>query len=572
MNNTIILEDCIDDFIAQNELTINKQDSFELFSMLQITKESDTSFEEIENSVVDGGLDGGIDSFLFLINDKAILTEDQLEEVKFTEKTEVKIYISQAKFERSFKEEPINKLQSTVPLLLNLELAENDLLVRFNSNLVEKCMLFRQIWRSSIRKRSKISLVYTYSSRANEVIINGSFQSKVEQLVNYTKSQTNFSDVSFNLYSSKELLEIHQQSNTEELELKFKENPIPIPFKENEFGYVGVVNLNDYYKFITDENSNIRENIFENNIRHYQGDVDVNTNISRTLSTDFNRDFWWLNNGITIIASSCRPILKTLFLDDVQIVNGLQTSYTVNKHFNQNETDLRSVLVKVITTNEKQTIDKIISASNSQNPVPPALLRATDDIQRAIETYCLNKGYFYDRRKNYYKNKQKPTSKIISIQNMAQAIEAILNYSPANARSKPTSLIKEKKSYKLIFDEKKDFGAFLNSAIIYKKVANFINKNIAGDEKSVARNFAYHISRITTSIILNSHEYSDVKVSTISEEQITEETIEASYQLLIKILEEYNEKSPNENIINVSKSNGFTKMLNEKMKAYYTTA
>ncbi|QTR06142.1 AIPR family protein, partial [Saccharothrix algeriensis] len=40
-------------------------------------------------------------------------------------------------------------------------------------------------------------------------------------------------------------------------------------------------------------------------------------------------EFWWMNNGATIICSSATINGKEFVLDDVQVVNGLQTSYTI---------------------------------------------------------------------------------------------------------------------------------------------------------------------------------------------------------------------------------------------------
>ena len=197
---------------------------------------------------------------------------------------------------------------------------------------------------------------------------------------------------------------------------------MPVTYLDGQIGYLGVANLNAYYSFITDDEGILRENIFENNIRHYQGDVDVNQMIQHTLTDDYERDFWWLNNGITIIASTARPFGKYLTLEDVQIVNGLQTSFTIGKYYRPVEKDDRSILVKVIITQDKFSIDQIISATNRQNPVSAAILRATDDKQRTIELYFLTKGYYYDRRKNFYKNQGKPASRIFSIQFAAQAM------------------------------------------------------------------------------------------------------------------------------------------------------
>ena len=89
-------------------------------------------------------------------------------------------------------------------------------------------------------------------------------------------------------------------------------------------------------------------------------------------------------------------------IENIQIVNGLQTSYSIFNNHNGDEDDNRSVLVKVIINNNKETTDNIIASTNSQNPVSPTLLRATEPIQRNLELFFLNEGYYYDRRKNYY--------------------------------------------------------------------------------------------------------------------------------------------------------------------------
>jgi hypothetical protein len=564
MNNTLLLTDCLSEFKTTNEYSnLSDSEAFEIFSMMQITKESETSYEEINDSIVDGGLDGGIDSFLILANDKAVESIDALEDIKIKEKTEIKIYIGQSKYESSFKEDPINRLQSSMPVILDLEIKEDELLKRFNSDLVEMIILFREVWRLAIRKKAKISLFYVYACKAEEVCINKAFQSKIDQLIILTKKLMSIANVQFTPYSAKELLELYHKEPAPELELIFKENPTPVPFKKDEYGYIGIVSLNDYFKFIMDGN-NIRENIFENNIRHYQGEVDVNNNISETLNSDKDRDFWWLNNGITIIASECKHYPKTLYLEDPQVVNGLQTSYTISNNYRFDSSDNRSILVKVIISKTKKTIDKIISASNSQNPVPQILLRATDDIQRDIENYCLSRGYFYDRRKNYYKNKQRPAKKIISIQNMAQSIEAILNYSPANARSKPTTLIKTDISYKKIFDANKNYGAYLNSAIVCKKVSEYIKLHNDIDKNRI-RNFTYHMARVAVCFILDKSTYSADDVASIKEESISNELLLSSYNYLDSILKAYENENNTENIINVSKSNKFVAMLNEEL-------
>ena len=75
--------------------------------------------------------------------------------------------------------------------------------------------------------------------------------------------------------------------------------------------YVCLVPLASFYDFITDK-GNIRNHIFESNIRGYQGEVAVNKEIAETLSNEEgDEEFWWLNNGVTIIASKVTSTATT---------------------------------------------------------------------------------------------------------------------------------------------------------------------------------------------------------------------------------------------------------------------
>jgi hypothetical protein len=78
MNNKIILNECIQEFKEKNELNLNDDEIMEIFSSLYITSELDTSYSEIEETIVDGGADGGIDSFSIFLNDRSIITAEQV--------------------------------------------------------------------------------------------------------------------------------------------------------------------------------------------------------------------------------------------------------------------------------------------------------------------------------------------------------------------------------------------------------------------------------------------------------------------------------------------------------------
>ncbi|WP_332709235.1 AIPR family protein [Sphingomonas sp. PB4P5] len=87
-------------------------------------------------------------------------------------------------------------------------------------------------------------------------------------------------------------------------------------------------------------------------------------------------------------------------MENLQIVNGLQTSSQIASNFDGGApADSRQVMIEVVAFGDEETRDKIIKATNFQNRVEPASLRATDKVQRDIEEARRASGLFYDRRR-----------------------------------------------------------------------------------------------------------------------------------------------------------------------------
>lgn len=580
IQNTILLKDVLATYSEQNELSSFSEDQiFELFVIQQITKDANLDFREIEDGTVDGGDDGGIDSFIILINDKSVSTIEELEDYKFSPDTQVIAFITQAKLATSISEKAIDKLYITLPLIFDLNYTEQDLWRRFNNRLVEKILILRKVWSLAVQHHTKMTIHLSYASRANEVRRNSALESKSQQVCRTIRETTyDICQADFRFFSAKELIQLYQKRQSTSLTLKFKENPVAIEYRRGNYGYIGVVRLEDYHEFLVDDSGTIREFILEENVRHYQGEVDVNKGIRKTLEDDLNVDFWWLNNGITMIASKCSPYPRELHLENVQIVNGLQTSYTIGRFYNREKIekqDNRSILVKVliVDSDDKETIDKIISSSNKQNPVTPTVLRATDSIQRKLELFFYTRGYYYDRRKNYYKNQNKPAKKIFSIQYAAQAIESILNFNPSAARSKPTTLIKSNKSYESIFDEDRSYEAYLNCCLLHQQVTDFIKEKLPREERSEAKNFAYHISRISASILTGEVEYTANHIKDLALNDLPTDLLNQAYKLLRELLNEYQVANPEDNVLNyISKSSRFTTSINNSLGGKLTIA
>ena len=150
-------------------MELDNSEIFEVFSLFQIFKNSNLTFENIQNSIVDGSDDGGIDSIMVLIDDDIIESITELNEYKFKKNTNTKIIISQCKKEKSFKESTLDKLITSIPILFNLEVSEADLLKRFNVNVVDLGLLARDIWLKTATNGGKTSLEFIYVTNASKI-------------------------------------------------------------------------------------------------------------------------------------------------------------------------------------------------------------------------------------------------------------------------------------------------------------------------------------------------------------------------------------------------------------------
>src|SRR3546814_16978479 len=84
-----------------------------------------------------------------------------------------------------------------------------------------------------------------------------------------------------------------------------------------------------------------------------------------TLENPGAEDFWWLNNGVTILAQEASQVGKTIKITDPQIINGLQTSTEILTFFGTiDSNDTRPVLIKIVQSTSPETRDKVLQAPN----------------------------------------------------------------------------------------------------------------------------------------------------------------------------------------------------------------
>lgn len=500
-NDQILLDAILDDYKLDINGNLKPSELFELFTADQILKDTNISFEEIEEGIVDGGLDGGIDSFYIFTDGQLVEDINDLDNIRRNVKVEV--WIIQSKTTQSFEATALDKIIVTIDQIFNftnLETKEKIL----NNRLFQKSVLLKEVYKKTASKFPELNINFCYASRGSSQNIHDNVKAKKEILVKKTKQFFRNAIVNFSYYGIEELLELHRKEKPYTLTLKLSENPIVA--KE---GYLALVKIVDYFDFITDENKDLRKYIFDLNVRDYQGAVEVNKDIEKSLESDHQINFWVLNNGVTILADKGSAVAKDLTLENVQIVNGLQSSTSINKYLKEYgvENEHRSILVKIIIKDDPEVIDKVIKASNFQTPIAISSLKATDIFQREIEEYFKKHDYFYDRRKGYYKNIGKTPDKIISIPFLAQSIISIIHREPDFARARPSSLLKKESDYKKVFNKKVPLPVYLFCGKLMLEVQSLLRNDYGESVNALKLNFKFHIAYIYVAMLLKKSQY-----------------------------------------------------------------
>lgn len=487
-NDVILLSEMVDRSRAETaDLTPAEQESY--FFAKQYLKAYAPTHDDLIGGIVDGAHDGGIDGIYLFVN--GVCVRDDLPPKGMGQGAGIQLIIFQTKNTAGFAENAVEKLVIHIPELLALDRDERSLSQRFNPKVIEITRRFLHVLQTL--EMPDLAIYVTFASlKAPDgphpnVLSKGELLSKTIQGCFASSS----ADVSF--LDAGAISELARYRPPAVKKLVLAENPIST---NTAGGYIGVASLDEYNRFITDESGRLDASMFDANVRDYESESGVNRSIQATLEApDSGMDFWWLNNGVTVVADQVQLAGKQLSLASPQVVNGLQTSHEIYKRGSKAALDgVRSVLVKVIEADKESTKDWIIKATNSQTTLGTATLRATDKVQRKIEEYLATIGLAYERRKNYYRNQQIPLTELVSIDQMGQAVTSALAQVPHTARGEVTRIF-EDEIYDLVFHESYPLGAYGQAIAILRACEHFLRQNHS--TRGEVENFAYHLAAAT---------------------------------------------------------------------------
>jgi len=334
---------------------------------------SNASPTDSAKAVTDGGNDNGLDAVYYDQNEK-------------------RLYIVQSKWIKSGKGEPSNgdikKFLAGVTHLFNLRF---DL---FN----EKVQRFKEdIIAAVTDPNSKYTLVVVYTG-INGLAIHSSRD--INELINDLNDASDIVEACI----------LKQTDLHTSLTIGLEGEPIDLDITLQSWGkvqepylaYYGQVGANQ----IADWWNKYHTRLFSKNIRSILGDTEINNEIRETLGQD-SKNFWYFNNGITLVATKIKKTMEygsntdigTIHCDKVSIVNGAQTVGTIGRFASNPLSNVDNVYIpfRIISLEGSPTnFGKAITrANNRQNKIENRDFAALDPEQIRIKTELAIDGITY---------------------------------------------------------------------------------------------------------------------------------------------------------------------------------
>ncbi len=223
------------------------------------------------------------------------------------------------------------------------------------------------------------------------------------------------------------------------------------------------------------------EKLLDRNIRRYLGlhGNRVNEGIRATLLSSNPPDFYFFNNGLTLVCedfayNALQSSDYQINVENLQIVNGGQTCMTIFRTSEELQKKGKtlpaeaSVLVRIykLPKDNEDIVLRITQATNSQNPVDLKDLHANDARQQRLEQSIQALGFTYRRKR--MEGAARPTD--ITSGAAAEAILAVWRHAPHQAKF----LTREHfgKLYDLIFNDTLNGTQVLAAVLLYRIAEN----------------------------------------------------------------------------------------------------
>lgn len=442
------------------------------------------------------GGDKAIDGILVVVNDTVVTDINQLKEVVGTKSFDAKFVFVQAKTSSNFDSGEMLKVGIGIQEFFQKEanaLNANNKILKFKE-------MADYVFENSIKHKEE-PICQIYYVTTGKWVDDTNLLSIREKCEEFIVNLNYFKEVKFTPIDASRLATMYKEIKnaiTREIVMS-KAVPFPPNIKGVDKAYLGLIQIDEYLKLITDEDGNLQHGLFYDNVRSYLGENPVNNEILETIK-DGERyiQFPILNNGVTIVTKNLKPSGDKYALSDFQIVNGCQTSNVIFKCKEYLKGDMM-LPVKIVCTENPELINDVIRSTNRQTLVLDEAFESLKlfhkQLQEYYNTYKGADRIYYERRTHEYDNSAENVKKsnIVSLPIQLFAYTSMFLEEPHSVHRYYGELLR---SYNTkVFQEGHKLIAYYTSAWLLHRIENALRKKELDPAKY--REYRYHFLYMT---------------------------------------------------------------------------
>jgi hypothetical protein len=356
----------------------------------------------IENSVLGGGSDEGIDIAAVVVNGKIVFEPGEIDDLIAEQgANSAKVVFIQAKTSESYDSKLIAKFLHGVEAVTKYAMKPRS--INLPPRLVDLANLIDRIAESGDKfqdSRIPCELYYVTTSSNDGKSAQAELQ-VTEAMARIREIEVYSEGFRLRTHGHEELAAKQKERHgPQNVQFNFeKRQTIPATDRVSE-AYIGLISASELLKLLRDDSGEVRAGIFDDNVRLDLGSQNpVNSRIMGTLKSAEREHFPFLNNGLTIIATELRGIGDRFFISGYQIVNGGQTSHQLIRwaELDEVKTSLHLlsnlwIPVKIVSSNDATVRTSVSIATNLQTAIGSSDIQASSQVAKNVEEYFTQSG------------------------------------------------------------------------------------------------------------------------------------------------------------------------------------
>ena len=287
--NDLVLDGYIKNFAEKGDLLhLDLAKSFEVFgasSILRRYHQSDIT--DIEDEVLVGGKgDGGLDAVVIMVNGRPVHTEKTVKFfVEKLRRLDVEFVFMQAKSSHGFKAADIGHFVFAVEQFFSA-IINKKTSIEFNSNIKKLIDLTRHIYDQSINMQ-EMPKCFLYYVTAGKWTGATEPQGRLDNGVDRLRELNIFSDVFAKPVDAELLKVIYRELERKvERDVEFSRTAVFPIIDGVDDAYIGLLPGDEFIKLVSTEDDELNRELFYDNVRDYQGNNPVNSEINHTLTDE----------------------------------------------------------------------------------------------------------------------------------------------------------------------------------------------------------------------------------------------------------------------------------------------